>query len=183
MHYYVPEGRAYRLSCHVQRKYHQEGVTYCLSSDREPEFRFVGNKWENVHNSIRQERSVCRRSSYQNSYLREKLSVSSTGSEIVIRNHLLELREDANLVEVTEEGDTLTAFKRRIEADDDIEEADDFFVVILSSVTKELVFLRPGEAAQLQLQEVAHNQIISVFRCCSILKKLKIFEYSLQERK
>ena len=92
--------------------------------------------------------------------LREKLSVSSPGSEIVIRNHLLELREDAKLAEVTEEGDTLTAFKRRSEADDDIEEADDFFVVILSSVTKELVFLRPGEAAQLQLQEVAHNQIV-----------------------
>ena len=74
---------------------------------------------------------------------------------MVIRNHLLELREDANLVEVTEEGDTLTAFKRRSESDDDFEEAVDFFVVIISSVTKELVFLRPGEAAKLQLQEVA----------------------------
>ena len=90
--------------------------------------------------------------------------LSILGSEIVIRNHLLELREDAKLVEVTEEGDTLTAFKRRIEADDNIKEADDFFVVILSSVTKELVFLRPGEAAQLQLQEVALHQIVSVFR-------------------
>ena len=96
--------------------------------------------------------------------LREKLSVFSPGSEIVIRNHLLELREDAKLVEVTEEGDTLTAFKRRSVADDDIEDTDDLLVVILSSVTKELVFLRPGEAAQLQLQEVAHNQIVSVFR-------------------
>ena len=96
--------------------------------------------------------------------LREKLSVSFPGSKIVIRNHLLELREDEKLVEVTEEGDTLTAFKRRSEADDDNEETDDFFVVILSSVTKELVFLRPGEAAQLQLQEVALNQIVSVFR-------------------
>ena len=96
--------------------------------------------------------------------LKEQLSASSPGSKILIRNHLLELREDAKLVEVTEEGDTLTAFKRRSEADDDIEDADDFLVVILSSVTKELVFLRPGEAAQLQLQEVAHNQIISVFR-------------------
>ena len=96
--------------------------------------------------------------------LREKFLVSSPGSEIVIRNHLLELEEDEKLAEVTEEGDTLTAFKRRIEADDNIKEADDFFVVILSSVTKELVFLKPGEAAQLQLQEVAHNQIVSVFR-------------------
>ena len=96
--------------------------------------------------------------------LREKLSVSSPGSEIVIRNHLLELREDAKLTEVTEEGDTLTAFKGLSEADGDIEEVDDFFVVILSSVTKELVFLRPGEAAQLQLQEVALDQIVSVFR-------------------
>ena len=113
--------------------------------------------------------------------LREKLSVSSPGSKIVIRNHLLELREDAKLADVTEEGDTLTVFKGLSEAD--IEDADEFFVLILSSVTRELVFLRPGEAAQLQLQEVAHNQIISVFRCCSILKKLKIFEYSLQERK
>ena len=94
----------------------------------------------------------------------ERLSASSPGSEIVIRNHLLELGEDEKLAEVTEEGDTLTAFKRRSEDDDDIEEADDFFVVILSSVTKELVFLRPGEAAQLQLQEVAYNQIVSVFR-------------------
>ena len=111
----------------------------------------------------------------------ERLSASSPGSEIVIRNHLLELGEDEKLAEVTEEGDTLTAFRRRSKAEDKIE--DDFFVVIISSVTKELVFLRPGEAAQLQLQEVAHNQIISVFRCCSILKKLKIFEYSLQERK
>ena len=65
---------------------------------------------------------------------------------------------------VIEEGDTLTAFKRRSEADDDFEEENDFFVVILSSVTQELVFLRPGEAEQLQLQEVAHNQIVSVFR-------------------
>ena len=96
--------------------------------------------------------------------LREKLSASYPRSNIVIRNHLLELREDAKLVEVTEEGDTLTAFKGRSEAGDDIKDADDFFVVILSSVTKELVFLRPGEAAQLQLQEVALNQIVSVFR-------------------
>ena len=44
--------------------------------------------------------------------LREKISVSSPGSKIVIRNHLLELREDEKLVEVTEEGDTLTALKR-----------------------------------------------------------------------
>ena len=96
--------------------------------------------------------------------LREKLSSSSPGSRIVIRNHLLELREEEKVAEVTEEGDTLTAFKRRSEADDDIEEEGDFFVVILSSVTQELVFLRPGEAAQLQLQEVAHNQTVSVFR-------------------
>ena len=81
-----------------------------------------------------------------------------------MRNHLLELREDEKLVEVTEEGDTLTAFKRWSEANDDIEEEDDFFVVILSSVTQELVFLTPGEAAQLQLQEVAHNQTVAVFR-------------------
>ena len=92
----------------------------------------------------------------------ERLSASSPGSEIVIRNHLLELGEDEKLAEVTEEGDTLTAFRRRSNAEDKIE--DDFFVVILSSVTKELVFLRPGEAAQLQLQEVALNQIVSVFR-------------------
>ena len=96
--------------------------------------------------------------------LREKLSSSSPGPRIVIRNHLLELREEEKVAEVTEEGDTLTAFKRRSEADDDIEEEEDFFVVILSSVTQELVFLRPGEAAQLQLQEVAHNQTVSVFR-------------------
>ena len=82
----------------------------------------------------------------------------------MIRNHLLELREEEKVAEVTEEGDTLTAFKRRSEADDDIEEEDDFFVVILSSVTQELVFLTPGEAAQLQLQEVAHNQTVAVFR-------------------
>ena len=94
--------------------------------------------------------------------LREKLSVSSPGSKIVIRNHLLELREDEKLCDIIEEGDTLTAFKS--DADDVIAEEDDFFVVILSSVTKELVFLRPGEAAQLQLQELAHNQIVSVFR-------------------
>ena len=96
--------------------------------------------------------------------LKEQLFASSPGSKILIRNHLLELRDDAKLVEVTEEGDTLTAFQRLSEADDDNEEADDFFVVILNCVTKELVFLRPGEAAQLQLQEVAHNQIVSVFR-------------------
>ena len=112
--------------------------------------------------------------------LREKLLVSSPGSKIVIRNHLLELREDAKLAEVTEEGDTLTAFKRRSEADDDIEEADDFFVVILSSVTKELLFLKPGEAAQLHLREVAHNQIVSVFR--SVTNCQNIF-LSLTSRK
>ena len=96
--------------------------------------------------------------------LRERLSASSPGSKIVIRNHLMELKEDQKIAEVIEEGDTLTAFERRSEADDDINEANDFFVVIISSVTKELVFLRPGEAAQLRLQEVALNQIVSVFR-------------------
>ena len=94
--------------------------------------------------------------------LKEQLSASSPGSKILIRNHLLELREDEKLCDIIEEGDTLTAFKS--EADDDIEEEDEFFVVILSSVTKELVFLRPCEAAQLQLQELAHNRIVSVFR-------------------
>jgi len=74
--------------------------------------------------------------------LRERLSSSSTDSQILVRNHLLELREDEKLVEVTEEGDTLTAFKRRSKANDDIEEEDDFFVVILSSVTQELVCLQ-----------------------------------------
>ena len=49
--------------------------------------------------------------------LREKLLVSSPGSKIVIRNHLLELREDAKLADVTEEGDTLTVFKGLSEAD------------------------------------------------------------------
>ena len=100
----------------------------------------------------------------------------------MIRNHLLELREEEKVAEVTEEGDTLTAFKRRSEADDDIEEEDDFFVVILSSVTQELVFLRPGEAAQLQLQEVAHNQTVSVFRLEKV-RKLEYYSQSLlQER-
>ena len=94
--------------------------------------------------------------------LKEQLFASSPGSKILIRNHLLELREDEKLCDIIEEGDTLTAFKS--EADDDIEEEDEFFVVILSSVTKELVFLRPCEAAQLQLQELAHNRIVSVFR-------------------
>ena len=94
--------------------------------------------------------------------LKEQLSAYSLGSKILIRNHLLELREDEKLSDIIEEGDTLTAFKS--EADDDIEEEDEFFVVILSSVTKELVFLRPCEAAQLQLQELAHNRIVSVFR-------------------
>ena len=96
--------------------------------------------------------------------LREKLSASYPRSKIVIRNHLLELRRDQKIAEIIEEGDTLTAFERRNESDDDINEANDFFVAILSSVTKELVFLRPCEAAQLQLQELAHNRIVSVFR-------------------
>ena len=96
----------------------------------------------------------------------ERLSVSYPGSEIVVRNQLLELREDQRLAEVTDEGDTLTAFKqqRRSGAGSNMEEDDDLFVVILSSVTGELVFLRPGEASQLNLQELAWNQIVSVFR-------------------
>ena len=96
----------------------------------------------------------------------ERLSVSYPGSEIVVRNQLLELREDQRLAEVTDEGDTLTAFKqqRRSGAGSNMEEDDDLFVVILSSVTGELVFLRPGEASQLNLQKVAWNQIVSVFR-------------------
>merc|ERR1711936_529665 len=96
----------------------------------------------------------------------ERLSVSYPGSEIIIRNQLLELREDQRLAEVTDEGDTLTAFKqqRRSGAGSIMEEEDDLFVVILSSVTGELVFLRPGEASKLNLQELAWNQIVSVFR-------------------
>ena len=103
----------------------------------------------------------------------ERLSVSYPGSEIVVRNQLLELREDQRLAEVTDEGDTLTAFKqqRRSGAGSNMEEDDDLFVVILSSVTGELVFLRPGEASQLNLQELAWNQIVSVFRSVNIIEK------------
>ena len=94
----------------------------------------------------------------------ERLSVSYPGSEIIVRNQLLELRQDQALIEVIDEGDTLTAFKqqRRSGAGSNME--DNFFVVILSSETEELVFLRPGETSQLDLQKVAWNQIISVFR-------------------
>ena len=72
----------------------------------------------------------------------ERLSVSYPGSEIIIRNQLLELREDQRLAEVTDEGDTLTAFKqqRRSGAGSNMEEDDDLFVVILSlslDVTKD----------------------------------------------
>ena len=51
-----------------------------------------------------------------------------------VRNQLLELREDQRLAEVTDEGDTLTAFKqqRRSGAGSNMEEDDDLFVVILS---------------------------------------------------
>ena len=101
------------------------------------------------------------------------LSVSYPESEIVVKNQLLELREDQRLAEVTDEGDTLTAFKqqRRSGAGSNMEEDDDLFVVILSSVTGELVFLRPGEASQLNLQELAWNQIVSVFRSVNIIEK------------
>ena len=94
----------------------------------------------------------------------ERLSVSYPGSEIIVRNQLLELRQDQALIEVIDEGDTLTAFKqqRRSGAGSNME--DDFFVVILSSETEELVFLRPGETSQLDLQKVSWNQIVSVFR-------------------
>ena len=94
----------------------------------------------------------------------ERLSVSYPGSEIIVRNQLLELRQDQALIEVIDEGDTLTAFKqqRRSGAGSNME--DNFFVVILSSETEELVFLRPGETSQLDLQKVAWNQIVSVFR-------------------
>ena len=106
----------------------------------------------------------------------ERLSVSYPGSEIVVRNQLLELREDQRLAEVTDEGDTLTAFKqqRRSGAGSNMEEDDDLFVVILSSVTGELVFLRPGEASQLNLQKVAWNQIVSVFRWEKMIKNIWI---------
>ena len=110
----------------------------------------------------------------------ERLSVSYPGSEIVVRNQLLELREDQRLAEVTDEGDTLTAFKqqRRRGAGSNMEEDDDLFVVILSSVTGELVFLRPGEASQLNLQKVAWNQIVSVFRSVKMIRKrFKIVSY------
>ena len=102
----------------------------------------------------------------------ERLSVSYPGSEIIVRNQLLELRQDQALIEVIDEGDTLTAFKqqRRSGAGSNMEEDDDLFVVILSSVTGELVFLRPGEASQLNLQKVAMNQIVSVFRSVKIIK-------------
>ena len=94
----------------------------------------------------------------------ERLSVSYPGSEIIVRNQLLELRQDQALIEVIDEGDTLTAFKqqRRSGAGSNME--DNFFVVILSSETEKLVFLRPGETSQLDLQKVAWNQIVSVFR-------------------
>ena len=111
----------------------------------------------------------------------EKLSELYPGSQIDLRVQFLELTEDQKLADILDEEDILTVFKKtkteRGEITTGIEK--DFFVVMVSEVTRKRVFLWPAVLSGLDLTKLAHNKIITVFRS---VKSINYSEYSEQDK-
>ena len=111
----------------------------------------------------------------------EKLSELYPGSQIDLRVQFLELTEDQKLADILDEEDILTVFKKtrteREEITNDTEK--DFFVVMVSEVTRKRVFLWPAVLSGLDLTKLAHNKIITVFRS---VKSINYSEYSEQDK-
>ena len=96
----------------------------------------------------------------------EKLSELYPGSQIDLRVQFLELTEDQKLADILDDEDILTVFKKaRTEKEEITSDSDkDFFVVIVSQVTRKRVFLPPAVLSGLDLTKLALNKIITVFR-------------------
>ena len=111
----------------------------------------------------------------------KKLSELYPGSQIDLRVQFLELTEDQKLADILDEEDILTVFKKarteREEITNDTEK--NFFVVMVSEVTRKRVFLWPAVLSGLDLTKLAHNKIITVFRS---VKSIKYSEYSEQDK-
>ena len=96
----------------------------------------------------------------------EKLSELYPGSRIDLRVQFMELTEDQKLADILDEEDILTVFKKdRTEREEITKDTEkDFFVVMVSEVTRKRVFLWPAVLSGLDLTKLAHNKIITVFR-------------------
>ena len=111
----------------------------------------------------------------------EKLSELYPGSQIDLRVQFLELTEDQKLADILDEEDILTVFKKtRTEREEITKDTEkDFFVVMVSEVTRKRVFLWPAVLSGLDLTKLAHNKIITVFRS---VKSINYSEYSEQDK-
>ena len=112
----------------------------------------------------------------------EKLSEIYPGSQIDLRVQFLELTEDQKLADILDEEDILTVFKKTISTEKEETTRDtekDFFVVMVSEVTRKRVFLWPAVLSGLDLTKLAHNKIITVFRS---VKSINYSEYSEQDK-
>ena len=108
----------------------------------------------------------------------EKLSELYPGSQIDLTVQFLELTEDQKLADILDEEDILTVFKKARPDKEEITPADtDFFVVIVSQVTRKRVFLPPAVLSGLDLTKLALNKIITVFRS---VKSNNYFRYFLK---
>ena len=108
----------------------------------------------------------------------EKLSELYPGSQIDLRVQFLELTEDQKLADILDDEDILTVFKKAKTDKEEVTPADtDFFVVIVSQVTRKRVFLPPAVLSGLDLTKLALNKIITVFRS---VESINYFEYFLK---
>ena len=109
----------------------------------------------------------------------EKLSELYPGSQFDLRVQFLELTEDQKLADILDEEDILTVFKKARTEKEEVtpDSAKDFFVVIVSQVTRKRVFLPPAVLSGLDLTKLALNKIITVFRS---VKSVNYFEYFLK---
>ena len=109
----------------------------------------------------------------------EKLSELYPGSQIDLRVQFLELTEDQKLADILDEEDILTVFKKTITEKEEVTPGSDkdFFVVLVSQVTRKRVFLPPAVLSGLDLTKLALNKIITVFRS---VESINYFEYFLK---
>ena len=108
----------------------------------------------------------------------EKLSELYPGSQVDFRVQFLELTEDQELADILDEEDILTVFmKARSEKEEVTPDSNtDFFVVIVSQVTRKRVFLPPAVLSGLDLNKLALNKIITVFRSVESIISFLNFE-------
>ena len=107
----------------------------------------------------------------------EKLLELYPGSQIDLRVQFLEPTEDQKLADILDEEDILTVFKKTSSEKEKItkDAEKNFFVVMVSEVTRKRVFLWPAVLSGLDLTKLAHNKIITVFRS---VKSPNYSEYS-----